>query len=115
MIKRLLLSALLLVAYSYAWAQPANDTCANAIALTVGTGVCNPAQFDNTGATAQASDPLPSCWGGSPTISHTVWFSFVPDSSRVHISTFFTNYTLADDHVAVFSGTCGTFTEIACQ
>jgi hypothetical protein len=69
----------------------------------------------NTGATVEATDPLPSCWGGSPTISHTVWFSFVPDSSRVHISTFFTNYALADDHVAVFSGTCGALTEIACQ
>lgn len=114
MIKRLLLSALLLFGYSYVFAQPPNDTCANAIALTVGTGVCNSIQYDNTGATIEPSDPIPSCWVPA-SINHTVWFTFIPDSSRVHISTNFNTSSLANDHVAVFSGTCGALTEIACQ
>src|SRR5688572_25711894 len=114
MIKRLLLSALLLLAYSYASAQPPNDSCANAIALTVGTGVCNSIQYDNTGAGIEPlNDPIPSCWVPA-SISHTVWFTFVPDSSRVHISTNF-NHALTNTQVAVFSGTCGALTEIGCQ
>src|SRR5689334_25325265 len=113
MIKRLLLSALLLLAYSYASAQPANDSCVNAIALTVGTGVCNSVQYDNTGATIELTDPIPTCWVPA-SVSHTVWFTFTPDSSRVHISTNF-NYSLANTQIAVYSGTCGAFTEIACQ
>ena len=114
MIRRLLITALLPLACFYASAQPANDSCANAIALTVGTGICNSAQYDNTGATVELTDPIPSCWVPA-SISNTVWFTFVPDSQRVHISTNFTGYTLANTQVAVYSGTCGAFTEIACQ
>src|SRR5712671_6235822 len=99
MIKRLLLSAVLVLAYSYASAQPANDSCAHAIALTVGTGVCNSVQYDNIGAGIELTDPIPSCWVPA-SISNTVWFTFMPDSSRVHISTNFSGYSLANSQVA---------------
>ncbi|MBK5284682.1 MAG: gliding motility-associated C-terminal domain-containing protein [Bacteroidia bacterium] len=115
MLKRLLtFTALLLFAHVALYAQPANDSCINAIPLTVTNGMCNSAQYTNVAATVEAADVAPSCWNPN-TVSHTVWFSFVPDSSSVHISTNFTGYTLANTQIAVYGGTCGAFTLIACQ
>ncbi|RYE20731.1 MAG: PKD domain-containing protein, partial [Sphingobacteriales bacterium] len=95
--------------------QP-NDNCANAIALPVGNNVCVADSFSNVGATSVATDPMPTCWTPA-VVNHNVWFTFVPGSSQVQINTnFFGNsYTLTNTQVAVFSGSCGTLTQIACN
>ena len=115
MFKRILFcTALLLSVAGVLRAQPANDSCIHATPLTVTTGMCNSVSYDNTNATATADEPsAPLCWSPATT-SHTVWFTFVPDSSSVHISTNF-NYALANTQIAVYSGTCGSLTLIACQ
>jgi gliding motility-associated-like protein len=114
MLKRLLFCSVMLLSAHLTLAQPANDSCLNAIPLTVTTGTCASIQYDITNATVEASDVAPACWNPN-TVSHNVWFSFVPSGSSVHISTNFSGYTLTNSQVAVYSGTCGSLTLIACQ
>ncbi|TXD73067.1 HYR domain-containing protein, partial [Aequorivita antarctica] len=86
-------------------AQPANDLCANAIAIT-GDGVIN---ATTVGATV---DAVPACITGS--VAPGVWYTLtdasgVPGSS-VTLSLCGSAY---DTKIAVFSGTCGAFGCIA--
>lgn len=109
-----ILLALLIAAFAIkGYAQVANDQCANAITLPVTTGTCQSDVYTITGATTEASDPIPNCWVPA-TVSHTVWFKFQPGSTSVEISTNFGN-TLTNSQIALYSGTCGALTLIACQ
>lgn len=93
---------------------PANDDCANAIPLAVGTnGICVEVTGTNAGATASGV-AAPSCGGY---LGGDVWYSItVPASGEV---TFGTDYaatgSLTDLDMAIYSGTCGSLTEIACD
>ena len=89
-----------------AFAQPANDDCANAIALTL-DAACTTG--DNTLATA---DPeVGGCFSGG---SNGIWFSFVaPVGGAVDVSTDFAGFTSGDTEIAIFDGCGGT--EVACD
>ncbi|NHM02643.1 T9SS type A sorting domain-containing protein [Flavobacterium difficile] len=81
---------------------PVNDNLCNATLLTLGT----PTGITNTlvGATAQTSEPVPSCFNGG--INGSVWFSFVaPSSGSVEVSTDFAGGTLfdGDTEIAVYA------------
>jgi hypothetical protein len=83
---------------------PVNDNLCNATALTIGT----PTGLTNTlvGATAQASEPVSTCFNGG--INGSVWFSFVaPASGSAEVSTDFSGGTLqdGDTEIAVYAGT----------
>jgi len=95
-----------------AWGQ---DECTTAVMLTVTqpNQSCSSILYDNTAATTSGTDPIPPCWSPA-TVSHTMWFSFKPDSNQVHISTNFAQ-SLSNTHIAVYSGVCGSLTQIACQ
>ncbi len=95
------------------FAQPSNDSCINAIPLTVSNGSCSSILYTNVAATTIGSDPAPSCWSPS-TRSHTVWFSFIATVSDIELSTNFGG-TLANTQEGVYSGTCGALTQLACQ
>ncbi|MEH6764917.1 MAG: proprotein convertase P-domain-containing protein, partial [Aequorivita antarctica] len=86
-------------------AQPANDLCANAIAIT-GDGVIN---ATTVGATV---DAVPACISGS--VAPGVWYTLTDASgtpgSSVTLSLCGSAY---DTKIAVFSGTCGAFACIA--
>lgn len=98
---------------TFAYAQPANDACGAATPLTVGVGSCNSILYTNVAATSVSDPVTPGCW--SPLISNnTVWFSFVATSADIEISTNFGG-TLTDTQIAVYSGACGSLTQIACQ
>lgn len=92
-------------------AAPANDDCANAVALTPG-GVFadNPVTGTNVGAT-NSNPPAPGCAsfnGGD------VWYSVVvPASGSITIET--GTGTITDTGMAVYSGTCGALTLIECD
>lgn len=92
-----------------------NDDCANAIPVTVGSnGICTEVTGTNTGATASSGVPAPSCSNYS---GGDVWFSItVPSSGTV---TFASDYaasnSLTDIGMAIYSGTCGSLTEIDCD
>lgn len=93
---------------------PANDDCANAIALTVGTDVNNiPITTTNVSAT-NSNPPAPGC---AAFAGGDVWFTVtVPASGSV---TFETNAlsgsAVTDTGMAVYSGTCGALTLLACD
>ena len=81
--------------------------------------------YSNTGATVSTDDPNPNdeivlCWAGNPTLSHTVWFSFTGDGDEYLLET--TNCAGATDYItdgdtqmAIFTGDCGDFTQVACN
>jgi gliding motility-associated-like protein len=96
-----------------AYAQPANDDCSTATPITVGNGSCNSILYTNVAATSVGDPTIPACWNPS-SLSHSVWFSFVATTADVEISTNFGG-TLANTQLAVFSGTCGSLTQIGCQ
>lgn len=90
-------------------AGPANDNCAGAIALTVGTnGDCNP--ILGTVASATAS-PNASCGTGTP--NDDVWYKFVVSSPTAILDVL--GGTGFDAVVEAFVGTdCNALTSIGC-
>jgi gliding motility-associated-like protein len=98
---------------TFSYAQPVNDNCGAATAITVGVGNCNSILYDNNLATSVGDPAIPACWSPA-SLSHTVWFSFVAATADIEISTNFGG-TLANTQLAVYSGACGSLTQIACQ
>ncbi|MDR2238475.1 MAG: T9SS type A sorting domain-containing protein [Chryseobacterium sp.] len=96
---------------------PANDDCANAVALTVNSDLnCAVKGSGNTlGATSVASSG--TCTG--VTADDDVWYSFVATSSShvVRISNVVSTgtSTTTDMYFQVLSGTCGAFTSLRCS
>jgi hypothetical protein len=97
---------------------PANDLCANAVALPIST-TCTNTLGTNLGATASGTTaPAPTC--GNATVPGTqvdVWYSVaVPVTGNVTVTTSEVTGSLVDDTVIeVYSGTCGTLTSIGCN
>lgn len=86
----------------------ANDQCAGAILLTSGT-TCTTTHGDLTGATYTASSiPAGNCTGAA---NPDVWYSFIAQTSNPTIKS--SNGTNRQ-RIELFSGSCGTFTSIAC-
>jgi subtilisin-like proprotein convertase family protein len=88
---------------------PANDDCAGAIPLTVGS-TCNFTQYSNANATASAvANPGCASYSGGD-----VWFSAVVPLSG---SLIFDSNTgiVTDGGMALYSGTCGALTLLACD
>jgi hypothetical protein len=87
---------------------PANDLPCNATALALNTNLTG----DNS-CSGSASEPgVPACW--STGTMHTVWYSVVcPASGQLMIRT--TLGTLSNTQIALYSGTCGSLTLVACN
>lgn len=94
------------------FAQPSNDNCAGATPLTVGSGTsCSTTSYSWTAATASAGPPAPTCASYS---TGDVWFSVtVPASGQLFITT--TSGTITDGGMAIYSGACGSLTQLACS
>lgn len=106
-----LLFCLLLLTASFIYAQ--NDNCSGAIPLTVGTDFASGALIsNNTGATTDGN--LPTC---NNQAVENVWFKVVvPQSGNIKIETKEVAGSLFDDSaLTVYSGACGTLTEIGCN
>lgn len=104
-------------------AVPTNDEPCSAIALPSVTSACNYLNFTTIGATAStATAPAPSaCGGSSPFVggfsatSKDVWFSIVvPATGNLYITPQ-PGYGINDAVMALYSGTCGALTQIACS
>ncbi|HMD01142.1 MAG TPA: hypothetical protein VKH37_13360, partial [Ferruginibacter sp.] len=90
---------------------PSNDNCAGAIPLNVGTS-CLLADGSSKYATSQSTSvaPNPTCGfyaGGD------VWYTILMPASG-NLTLQFTNLS-GNAQYAVYTGTCGAFTQIACQ
>lgn len=87
-----------------------NDECANATEIACGGS----GTFDNSAYTTDALDPAYSCrFGGPGQGVGTGWFKFVATNTSARIDTNLS--TAPDTLLAVYSGTCGAFTELACS
>lgn len=92
---------------------PSNDDCAGAFILQ-----CNSTVNANlTGASTDPGDPVYSCRFGSPAQGvATVWYSFIAGNTSAHLITGPVSGGSASDTIlAVYSGVCGSLTEIACN
>ncbi|MBC6697448.1 T9SS type A sorting domain-containing protein [Hymenobacter puniceus] len=108
--------------FSTSIVAPANDNCATATALTVGTS-CTPTTTTNLGATASTGVPAPSsstgtgCFTATTPVNNDVWYSIlVPASGAVTVTTnAVTGSPVNDTGLVLYTGTCGTLTEVACS
>ncbi|AWI25963.1 T9SS type A sorting domain-containing protein [Flavobacterium pallidum] len=96
-----------------------NDECANAIAL-IPAGSFDAAAVigNNTGATHDANDPLPTCDAlNFATNGKDVWYSVVvPASGTLTLETRTAGDTNIDDTgIQAFSGSCGALTALGCN
>ena len=84
----------------------ANDLCSGAI-------IINSASYTNIQSTAKASsfgDPVPDCVDG---FGNGVWYQFTaPVSGQLIVDTFGSDF---DTGLAVYTGSCDSLTEIACN
>lgn len=89
---------------------PDNDDCANAELID-----CNSTTFgDNTLALSDPTDPAFSCrFGGAGQGVNSIWYKFVATDTSALVD--LCGSAQADTLVAVYSGTCGNFTELACS
>ena len=102
---------------------PTNDEPCNAIALPTVTSACNYLQFSTIGSTASLGAPTPSsCVGGSGAQigsfsagSHDIWFSVVAPANGQIAITMQPNFGINDGVMVLYSGTCGSLTQITCS
>ena len=94
-------------------AAPANDECAGAVALAVGT-TCTPTLVSNLDASPSTAAPDPACADYS---GDDMWYAVVvPASGIVALETgAVASSSVYDTGLAVYSGSCGSLTELACD
>ena len=94
------------------FAQPANDNCANAISLTAAS-TCSNTSGTLNGSTASSPTVASTCAG---TPGGDVWYKFVASSGypTISLSSIGTSFSGAGAKLQLLSGSCGSFTSIAC-
>lgn len=89
---------------------PDNDDCEMATLMACNSSVVT----DNSSATTDPGDPLFSCAFFGPQQGFgTLWFTFVATDSDALVN--LCDSAATDTLLAVYSGTCGNLTEIACN
>lgn len=89
---------------------PDNDDCAMAQLIACNSSV----SADNSSATTDINDPLFSCAFFGPQQGFgTLWYTFVATDTEAFVS--LCNSSATDTLLAVYSGTCGNLTELACN
>lgn len=89
--------------------KPINDECNTAENLiAASTNTCNPTPGSTVGAT-MSTQTAPTCSGTG--INDDVWYSFIATATS---HTVFLSNASTTTAAAVYSGTCGTLTEIGC-
>lgn len=90
---------------------PANDSCASATVM-----FCGSTQYgeENLFATTSSSDPPFTCRFGGPGQGFgTLWYRFTASATSARVS--LCGNQTGDTLIAVYSGTCGSLTQIACN
>ena len=104
-LKTLIILSALILSSSESFAQPANNLCSGAIALT------SSAACINTAGTLSASTYTPPLTGCGATNKNDVWYSFVAQSS---IETITISSAPSQIRLQLFSGSCASLTSVAC-
>jgi len=103
-------------AQTQAACPPANDNCANAIAITPTGSFGSVTDGTNLGATASSTETVPTTCNGYS--GGDVWFSVVvPPSGNLTIETgaSSTSAPPLDTVVTVYSGACGSLVQVGCD
>lgn len=102
---------LLLFIPSMVAAQPANDDCAGASSITVGS-----TPFDITNATDSTIPPDDTLCAGAllGLLQRDLWWSFIPDTSGL-LSVSTCNSANFDSDIAVYRGNCNALQLIGCN
>ncbi|NUQ23536.1 MAG: gliding motility-associated C-terminal domain-containing protein [Saprospiraceae bacterium] len=101
------------------WAQPSNNECANAIVLSELNLWCSEVEaYTNVSATP-SSQTLPSCFSAAQP-NRDVWFTLTATAEILNVSVlgnlvFSEGGTIQLPQIAIYSGNCGSLTEIACE
>jgi len=92
---------------------PANDVCAGAYPLTVNpTSICTMVTAGTVQSATASTNPV-VCTGGAA--DDDVWFTFVATNTTHYISLTNVVGSVTDMYHAVYSGTCGAFTNLLCS
>jgi len=91
-------------------AAPSNDNCAGAIVLTPGTS-CSATAGTLAGATVSSPSVASTCSG---TPGADVWYMFTATSAFPTITLNSVGSSVCTSYIQLFSGACGSFTEVAC-
>ncbi len=91
---------------------PSNDECNNAISLTVNPDYACGTVTPGTVVSATASSQANGCFG---TADDDVWFSFVATNTTHRVSLLNVAGSTTDMYHSVYSGTCGSLTNILCS
>src|ERR1700752_4095371 len=86
-----------------------NDACGSATALSTGVTAGT-----NAGSTTSASDPT-SSWDGDAHYSYSVCYTYTTGASGGSLTVDMTHGTIQYGSLAIYSGTCGSFTQLACS
>ncbi|HWD19723.1 MAG TPA: choice-of-anchor J domain-containing protein [Verrucomicrobiae bacterium] len=96
----------LIFAAATARAAPANDSCDTA--LVISNAIYS--HSESTTDATTANDPAPSCIDG---FANGVWFQYTPPSDgQLDVDTSGSDF---DTGLAIYSGACGSLTELACN
>jgi hypothetical protein len=88
------------------------DFCGGAQLIGCGSAVT----FNTSSLTTSSSDPIFSCRVGGPQQGfYTAWFTFVAPANQADLSLCNPGTSVPDTLLAVYSGSCGDLTEIACN
>ncbi len=88
------------------------DDCSQALSLSCGTSFT----FNNTAMTTAPDDPAFSCHVlGSQQGFYAAWFRFLATGTQADVSLCNPGTLISDTLLAVYSGSCGAFTELACN
>lgn len=107
-----LLSSIIFILFGFILiAQPANDDCSTAQPLIMHSDITNCVDwgFSEFNLASPSGVPVSSC-GGSP--NDDVWFTFLATGTDIIIGV---DAPSVDVVHAIYSGTCGALTEIACN
>jgi len=97
----------------YSSSTPVNDECSNAISVTPNSGNVCTSFVSGTVACATASSEYNSCPYG--TSDDDVWYKFVATNTTHIVSLLNIAGSTTDMYFAVYSGTCGSLTNLVCS
>jgi hypothetical protein len=93
--------------------SPPNDTCTMGTVINPSGAVFDPPLTCTSGADASPAEPQESCEKDGAGVSNTVWYFLTPcTDGTISLDTFGSEY---DTVIAVFTGSCLVWTEVACD
>ncbi|MDQ3051300.1 MAG: T9SS type A sorting domain-containing protein [Bacteroidota bacterium] len=99
------------------FAQPSNDNCSSAIALSEGTVCTNGSNVLATTEPFEAVAPAnQQCW--LSVVNRTVWYKFTPTVTATYTVTTDnrqSDATSPDTQIKLLTGTCGAFAMVSCS